>query len=311
LPRLFCFAEFAQKRGSIDVASAVAFVEEFVSEWLVQHGAEAKTSASLPHSVSMSGIWLPEFRPTRFPFPDIGSGTTFVRKIPRWPADQFAFRIEQAGVAVDWSLSYFQGFDLLPDLSVENDSLSSGRIRLSHHRLRVIGADAATNVGHYAFRAEGAYAKTENSSGSDPFIKEPYVLFILGEDRTYRGELNVNMQYIFRYVTSFPPAIMAPEGFVTDVAREEAIIGNQTAQVQHGASARISDKWRHETLEAELGIVEYFNPQGVLVRPKVTYSFSDHWKAIIGAEVYRGDDQSIFGLLRPNSLGYAETRFSF
>ena len=36
-----------QKRGCTDVASAVALVEEFVSEWLVQHGAEAKTSASL------------------------------------------------------------------------------------------------------------------------------------------------------------------------------------------------------------------------------------------------------------------------
>jgi len=47
LPRLFCFAEFAQKRGCTDVASAFALVEEFVSEWLAQHGAEAKTSASL------------------------------------------------------------------------------------------------------------------------------------------------------------------------------------------------------------------------------------------------------------------------
>jgi len=47
LPRLFCFAEFAQKRGCTDVASALALVEDFVSQWLVQHGPEAKTSASL------------------------------------------------------------------------------------------------------------------------------------------------------------------------------------------------------------------------------------------------------------------------
>jgi integrase/recombinase XerD len=38
LPRLFGFAEFAQKRGCTDVASALALVEDFVSEWLVQHG---------------------------------------------------------------------------------------------------------------------------------------------------------------------------------------------------------------------------------------------------------------------------------
>lgn len=47
MSRLFCFAEFAQKRGCTDVDSAFALVEEFVSEWLVQHGPEAKTSASL------------------------------------------------------------------------------------------------------------------------------------------------------------------------------------------------------------------------------------------------------------------------
>jgi integrase/recombinase XerD len=47
LPRLFRFAEFVQKRGCTDVASAVALVEDFVSEWLVQHGPETKTSASL------------------------------------------------------------------------------------------------------------------------------------------------------------------------------------------------------------------------------------------------------------------------
>jgi hypothetical protein len=47
LPRLFGFTEFAQKRGCTDVASAFALVESFVSEWLVQHGPEATTSASL------------------------------------------------------------------------------------------------------------------------------------------------------------------------------------------------------------------------------------------------------------------------
>ena len=47
LPRMVCFAEFAQKSGCTDVASAVALAREFRSEWLVQHGAEAKTSDSL------------------------------------------------------------------------------------------------------------------------------------------------------------------------------------------------------------------------------------------------------------------------
>ncbi len=270
-----------------------------------------RTRYFLPHSLSISGIWLPEFRPTRFPFPDVASGTTFVRDNPHCPGDQFAFRIEQAGSTVDWSLSYFDGYDLLPDLSVGNESPSSEQIKVTNHRIRVIGADAATNVGHYALRFEGAYTLTQNSSGRDPFIKAPYLFCVLGGDRTYRGELNVNLQYIFRFVVNYPPDPVPGGGFAEMVANEEAIISNQTTRVQHGASARIGNKWLHETLEGEIGVVGYFNPQGVLVRPKVTYSFSDHWKTIIGAEIYRGDDRSVFGLLQANSVGYVETRFSF
>jgi len=265
----------------------------------------------LPHSFSVSGVWLPEFRSTRFPFPDLGSGTSFIQDSPHWPANQFAVRLDRSGGAVDWSCSYFDGFDLLPDLSVASGPSTSEQIKISHHRLRIIGADGATNVGHYALRVEGAFAFTQNNSDHDPFVKEPYLFAIVGGDRTYHGELNINAQYIFRFVSELPHGPSTGDGFATKVAEEEAIIGSQTERVQHGASTRVSDKWLHETLEAEIGVIGYFDPRGVLVRPKITYSFSDHWKAIVGGEVYRGSDRSVFGLLRPNSVGYVEARFSF
>src|SRR5258708_1536870 len=47
VPLLFHFAEFVQKRGCTEIASASAFVEEFVTLWLSQHAADAKTAASL------------------------------------------------------------------------------------------------------------------------------------------------------------------------------------------------------------------------------------------------------------------------
>ena len=47
VPLLFHFAEFVQERGCTEIAAAAAFVEEFVSLWLNQHKAEAKTPESL------------------------------------------------------------------------------------------------------------------------------------------------------------------------------------------------------------------------------------------------------------------------
>ena len=47
LPLLFHFAEFAQKEGCRDIASCKAYIKEFVSQWLEQHGAKAKTAVAV------------------------------------------------------------------------------------------------------------------------------------------------------------------------------------------------------------------------------------------------------------------------
>jgi integrase/recombinase XerD len=47
LPVLFHFAEFAQKKGCKDIAPCKAYIKEFVSQWLEQHGAKAKTAVAV------------------------------------------------------------------------------------------------------------------------------------------------------------------------------------------------------------------------------------------------------------------------
>jgi integrase/recombinase XerD len=47
LPLLFHFAEFAQKKGCKDVASCKPYIKEFVSQWLEQHGAKAKSAVAV------------------------------------------------------------------------------------------------------------------------------------------------------------------------------------------------------------------------------------------------------------------------
>ena len=263
------------------------------------------------HSFSITGIWLPEFRPVRFPLPGPPTGLTYLQDYRSWPADQFAFRVEQTGSAVDWSVNYFDGFDLLPDLTTTKASNDLEVVHLSHHRVRVIGGDMAKNIAHYGLRAEAAYTSTEDSSHRDPFIKNPYVFAVFGGDRTYRGELNVNLQYLVRFVMDYRPPPNGGDAQLDLLAQQQAVISDQAEHVEHGLSARISDKWLHETLEGELAAVTYFSPKGILIRPRVAYSLTDHWKLVIGGELYRGNQRSVFGLLRQNSVTYFETRYSF
>jgi hypothetical protein len=180
-------------------------------------------------------------------------------------------------------------------------------IRLSHHRVRVLGGDMTANLGRFGLRAEGAYVKTEDADGTDPFTKNPFVFVVAGADRTFGGLLNVNVQYLFRYVMDDPEA----GGFASAVARQQAILNSQTRRAQHGASFRVGYKWLHETLEAELAAAAYAAPSGAALRPKVAYALTDHWKVLLGAEILRGESASLFGLMRQNSTAYSELRWSF
>ena len=53
LPLLFHFAEFTQEKGCRDIASCKAYIKEFVSQWLDQHGAKAKTAVAYASMRSM------------------------------------------------------------------------------------------------------------------------------------------------------------------------------------------------------------------------------------------------------------------
>ena len=273
-------------------------------------GTTAARASYYVGDVSVMGVWLPEFRGHEFALPAPPPGIQIVQGGRRWPGNQWAVRAEQTGRAVDWSISYFRGKDMAPDLGVSGAD-DGDAIRLSHHPVRVFGADMATNVGRFGLRAEGAYVQTADSQGRDPYTKNPYLFIVSGLDRTFGGLLNVNVQYLFRYVRKDPPVPSEATDFGSVVAAQQAIVNSQARRTQHGASLRIAYKWLHETLETECATAAYAEPSGATLRPKVTYAVTDHWKALVGAEIFRGEAASAFGLLRSNTTGYLELRWSF
>jgi hypothetical protein len=271
-------------------------------------GALAVKSTYNFSSVALTGIWLPGFQPNKQPLP-VTPGVVFAESVPS--GDQFALKLEQSGQTVDWSMSYFRGFDLNPDIRVATVVPGTTTLMLQHHRIRVLGADAATVVGRYGLRAEMAYTQTEDAAGTDPFVKNPFFYGVAGADRTFYEYLNVNLQYFVRKVTNYsdPNAISNP--MARNVALQQAAASSQLDRIQQGASLRIGDKWLNETLEAEVAAVVTFTRGDFLLRPKVAYAFDDRWKGSLGAYVYRGGSNTLFGLMRNRSAVFTELRYSF
>ena len=251
---------------------------------------------------------LPYFQPNKQPIVP-ASGVVFSETNPE--GGQYALKLEQSGHTVDWSLSYFQGFDLNPDIAI--DSIQPGALVLSlqHHRVKVLGADAATVIGRYGLRAEAAYTWTEDATGTDPYIKNPFFYGVAGADRTFFEYLNVNMQYFVRLISNYSNPNAIAEPLTRNVALQQAVASNQLDSFQQGASLRISNKWLNETLEAEVAAVVNFTRHDYFLRPKLSYSFDDHWKGALGANVFRGDSDTFFGLLQDRSAMYAEMRYNY
>jgi len=173
----------------------------------------------------------------------------------------------------------------------------------------VVGLDAATVLGPYGLRAEAAYTFTEHWKNSQ--VKSPFFFMVLGADRTFMGNLNLNLQFILRVISDFQNPIDIPNPITRPVATAQASINSQLDQVQQSISFRISKKWLNETLETEVGSIVGLTRLDYAVRPKAKYAITDRLRATVGGDIFRGPTPSVFGRLRDNSTAYVELRWDF
>ena len=259
---------------------------------------------------ALTGVWLPTFQPDIVPLrtpPD--PYVLRPRQLPSEPVTQFAFKVDRAGGGIDWSVSFFDGFDLYPDIEIIGTTLTSVLVAPTYHHIQVVGADAATTWGPYSFRAELAYTFTEHWKNSA--VKSPFFLMVLGGDRTFLGSFNVNLQFILRVISDFQNPIDVPNPINRAVVTANASINSQLDQVQESISLRLGKKWLNDTLETEVGSIVGLNRGDFAVRPKAKYAITDRLRATVGGDIFRGPTPSFFGRLRDNSTAYVELRWDF
>jgi len=257
------------------------------------------------------GLWQPEWRSPVLPIPALPRGLSLQEVAPTHPAGQFGIKLDHSGEGVDWSLSYAHSINRTPDLALLSQGPTGISVGLLYRHLDVIGADAAVPIGQYGLRAEIAYTRTGNRNGHDLLAQNNNVFAVLGIERTFEGEFNINAQYLYRRTFDLqgPDSLAAADLRV--LARQERLFSNELATNMHGASLRVNYKAWNETLETELAAVVWLKYGDTAIRPKVTYAFTDRFKGILGGELYRGPAHSFLGQLNPTSSAYAELQFGF
>jgi len=260
-------------------------------------------------TLSLTAIWLLEFKPNIVPIAS-RPGVVFTKE-DESNRRSWAVKVEQSGDAVDWSLSYLDGYNLNADIHIAEISPSEIVLALRYLPVKVIGADLATTVGRYGVRAELAYTRTEDPEGVNPFISNPYIYIVAGGDRTFYDYLNLNMQMFFRQVSNYENPDDISDVLINRVAHLQAIASNQLDPKTYGLTMRVSNKWFNATLDAELALIFSLPRHDYLVRMKSTYAFTDQWAGTVGGDIFRGPVDSFYGSLRKNSVAFMELRYAF
>lgn len=274
-------------------------------------GTPAVRTTVYRETLSFTAVWLPGFTPDTVPIRVPEPTATLAEQRPGGLLGQWAVKLDHTGKSLDWSVSYFDGFDLTPNLGIGSIDASGVELLQRHPRIQVIGADAAVAVGRYGLRAEAAYTHTEDARGTDPDIANPFLFLVVGGERTVLDRLSVNVQYLLRVVFSYHSPFRIPDGLVRQVAIESATLSNQLDPVQHGAALRLGHSWLHQRLQAELAAVVFFTRFNYAIRAKLTYAFTDRLRGTVGADLFRGPSPSFFGYLRDASGVHTELRWSF
>jgi hypothetical protein len=259
---------------------------------------------------SVQAYWIPEFRPNVAPLPRyIGP---FVIGEDRRPTDlaQGAIRIDSSADGVDWSLSYFDGVDRNGDLVATG--VQGGRIVLQreYQRQRTVGADAATVLFDLNLRAEVAYTDFPDRGASD-LGQRPFMLAVVGGDKQFMQDFNVNLQWIFRRVSDHVSPEDQPSPLARGIALINAVRAGQRDEIQNGASMRLAWAPSDNVMRAEVFTVQDFTHGDGIVRAKFSYALTDDLRATAGYDWNHGRSDTLFGALRANNAFYFELRRGF
>lgn len=267
---------------------------------------------------TVEAIWKPIYAGNEFP----GQGSIW-HKPPEFPVPAtFDYSKEKINPSLENSEAYLKysfsssaiDFDLMgayvwdqtPSMHVQKqfgfDSINHKPylkgllITPEHHRLFVAGGSFTSTVKSFVIRGEaayydGKYFQTEDPAASDALIQKNYLHYNVGLDYGV-GDLKLSAQFIQKYIFDYD-----------DKMQDDEISNTMTLLARYDAM--------RETLHLELFSYIGLNYGDALIRPKITYDFSDAFSILLGTNVFVGDEQGMFGRYHDNSMIYTKLKYNF
>jgi hypothetical protein len=298
--------------GTVDLMSPLEVVTPHRYGLLVpdlQGG--TKTGANLAQARFVSGSFgtfeldfIPIFRPSQGQFRGVAIATEEFQRGPSTTG--YGARWEHTLGRLDLGAVFFNGPDPHGNIGL-GGPIPLGLLEY-FRRIALTGIDGALSVGeHYTVRWEGAYTQVIGKTHSlgERMDDLTGVLGVEGE----WNELRVLAQVFYKHVYDFNPDPFAGNPFAPFLAPVELLSRFFHLQLKENFGAVSLHPhysiWDGK-LDGEVLFLQALGDSSRSIRPKLSYSFSDHLKAAAGYEWFGGDSLGVLGPFQANKLVFTE-----
>lgn len=217
-----------------------------------------------------------------------------------------ALKLDHAGDSLDWSLSWFDGYERAPRYqAVMTPAL---RFISAYERKRAIGADFAWAAGEWTVRGEFAHERLTLDCSGCRDERRKSTRIVVGADRNFGESANVNLQLFGVFRDYREPA---DSGILRLIEEGEDRLNSEFGRRDWGLTTRISDMFFNERLKLEMSAVADLTGSSYVVRPRASYSLTDSVKLGAGVDHFHGARQSYFGVRKKNSVTFMELSLVF
>ncbi|MCF7809914.1 hypothetical protein K9N50_02880 [bacterium] len=271
------------------------------------------------HPVRLEAIFIPFYKSSELPVNFGIMNSALPAPEPDYPNEN----LENSGVAFkadvnlpssEFSLSYFNGFNIQPGLDcnpIVNPVMFS-----KAYRMHVIGGDFSTaGFSSLGLRGEIAYKTPYDDYEKYAHVINPELQYVMGIDTETASGFSVILQYSGKYVIDYKelPTIPPPGSeLLQQLVMMNRMLASQTEEMTHSVTFRPAWKLLYETLQVEALGMYNFTTEELFIRPKLSYDIDDALKITVGLDSYSGPDGTLFGTIDDHlSSVFVELRSSF
>ncbi len=280
------------------------------------------SSVQFGNILNIQGIWIPIYSPNSLPISVFDLPQDVQYRDMTMPDRAFknsgaAVKVDLRTSEFDAAFSYLNAYSLQPGFAAEMQIISPTIITYDFFsqvwRQQVFGFDAAMNYNAWSIRCEGSYMLPDDDISAS-YIPNPEIQLTLGIDRSWRA-LSILFEYNMKFVSDFSELVEPLDPRL--LMDHQLIIYNrlffrQTKEFTHTLFSRIALNLFHETVEAEIPFSYNLSTKEYLLAPRLTIDIADALRLSLGMNLYHGDKDTLFDLLKPLYNGYyCELKLTF